>query len=105
MDGFYTLVLVPQDRSPELVFVDLCSIFQAGAVGNSPGPNFGRKPAPKRPKLKSIFELPNLSLRRALKRERARAISLFGGLSQRRFDNAANKKTNPILCHAIVLPV
>ena len=43
------------ERSPELMFVDLCSIFQAGAVRNGPEPNFGRKPAQNRPKLKSIF--------------------------------------------------
>ncbi len=27
-----------------IIFVDLCSSFQAGAVGHAPGPNFGRKP-------------------------------------------------------------
>ena len=31
-------------------FVDLCRIFDAGAVGNGPGPNSGRTPAQKRPK-------------------------------------------------------
>ncbi len=30
-------------------FVDLCSIFQAGALGNGPGPNFGRKPTQNQP--------------------------------------------------------
>jgi hypothetical protein len=55
MYGFQILVLVPQNRSPELIFVESCSIFQAGAVGNAPGPNFGRKPARNRPKLKFIF--------------------------------------------------
>ncbi len=28
-----------------IIFVDLCSTFQAGAVGHAPRPNFGRKPA------------------------------------------------------------
>jgi hypothetical protein len=36
--------LVPLSRFPELFFVDLWSIFQAGAVRNGPGPNSGRKP-------------------------------------------------------------
>ena len=36
---------MPSNRSPELVFVDLCSILQAGVFRNGPGPNFGRKPA------------------------------------------------------------
>ncbi len=36
----------------ESIFVDLCSIFQAGSVGNGPGPNFGRKPAQNQPKPK-----------------------------------------------------
>ena len=45
------------------IFVDLCSIFKAGAVRNGPGPNFGRKPAQNRPKLKSSFLFPNISPR------------------------------------------
>jgi hypothetical protein len=49
MGGFKILVLgieqkMLQSRPPELMLVDLCSIFQAGAVGNSPWANFGRKP-------------------------------------------------------------
>ncbi len=40
-------------RSPELISVELCSVFQTGVVRNSPGLNFGRKPARKRPNLKS----------------------------------------------------
>ncbi len=34
----------PQNRSPGLLLVDLCSVFRAGAVGHVPGPNFGGKP-------------------------------------------------------------
>ncbi len=52
---------VPYNRSPELIFVDVCSVFQAGAVGHGPGPNFGRKPAKNLEKLKYIFEFPVLS--------------------------------------------
>jgi hypothetical protein len=52
---------VPQIRSPGLIFVDLCSVGQAGAVGQAPGPNLGRKPAKKPEKLKYIFEFPVLS--------------------------------------------
>ncbi len=37
------------------MLVDLCSIFQAGAVRNGPGPNFGRKLAQHRPKLKYLY--------------------------------------------------
>ncbi len=44
--------LVPLNRSPDLISVDLCSMFQAGASGNGPGPKFGRKPTPNRPTLK-----------------------------------------------------
>ena len=39
---------LPYDRSPGVILVDLWSDFQAGAVGNGPGPNFGRKPAQNR---------------------------------------------------------
>ncbi len=46
---------VPYIRSPEPIFVDLCSVFQAGAVGHVPGPDFGRTPAKKTAKLKYIF--------------------------------------------------
>ncbi len=35
------------------MLVDLCRIFQAGAVGTGPGPEFGRKPTQNRPNLKS----------------------------------------------------
>ncbi len=42
------------------VLVDLCSIFQAGAVRNGPGSNFGWKPAPNPPKLKSISQFPGV---------------------------------------------
>ncbi len=45
----YILVLVPK-RALEPIprdnfLVDLCSVFQTGAVGQALGPNFGRKPA------------------------------------------------------------
>ena len=53
--------MAPQSRSPELIFVDLCSMFQAGAVGNGPGPNFGRKPTQNPQKLKPRFQFPNIS--------------------------------------------
>ena len=46
---------VPLNRSPELICVELCSVFQAGAVGQAPRPNFGRKPAKNREKLKYIY--------------------------------------------------
>ncbi len=42
--------LVPLSRSPEIICVHSCSVFQAGAVGNGPGPNFGRKPTQHRSK-------------------------------------------------------
>ncbi len=34
----------PWNRSPGVMLVDFWGVFQAGAVGNGPGPNFGRKP-------------------------------------------------------------
>jgi hypothetical protein len=40
---------------PGQIIVDLCSVFQAGAVGHVPGPNFGRKSAQHREKLQYIF--------------------------------------------------
>ncbi len=52
MAGFVISVLVgeprmltiwPNKRPVELMFVDLCSLFPAGAVCNGPGPNFDRK--------------------------------------------------------------
>jgi hypothetical protein len=43
---------------PELILVSLYSAFQAGAVCNDPGPNFGRKPAPDRPKRNYRFYVP-----------------------------------------------
>ncbi len=49
----------PWNRSPGLILVDLCSICQAGVVGNGPGPKFGRKPAQNQPKLKSRFQYPD----------------------------------------------
>ena len=52
---------VPYIRTPELVFVDLCSVFQAGAGGHGPGPNFGRKPTNNLEKQKYIFQFPVLS--------------------------------------------
>ncbi len=51
----------PDNRFPGLILVGLRIVFQAGAVGNGSGPQFGRKPAPNRPNLKSIFEFPTLS--------------------------------------------
>ncbi len=68
MGGFYILVLGDRmdntnawiyNRSPGLIFVDLRSIFQAGAAGNSPGPNFGRKSAQRPAKTQSqILSVP-----------------------------------------------
>ncbi len=49
MPGFDISVVVLQNWSPELMFVDLGSVFQVGAVGTGPGPNFGRQPAKNRP--------------------------------------------------------
>ncbi len=43
----YVSFPVPWNRSPGLFFVDVCSVFQAGAAGNVSGPNYGRKPAKK----------------------------------------------------------
>ena len=43
-------------RSPVLHLVDLFISFRAGAVGNGPGPNFGWKPAQRRPKTKYRFK-------------------------------------------------
>ncbi len=43
----------PQNRSPGLTLVDVCSVGQAEAVGNGPGPKFGQKPAQNRPEQKS----------------------------------------------------
>ncbi len=43
-----------------MCFVDLCATFQPAAVGNGPGPNFGRILAKKRQKQTSIFCVPNL---------------------------------------------
>jgi hypothetical protein len=37
------------------MFVDLCSISQAGAVGQAPGPNFGRKLTKNQDKIKYII--------------------------------------------------
>jgi hypothetical protein len=42
--------LVRPEPAPGLIFVDLCSVFQAGAIGNVPGPNFGQTSAQHRPK-------------------------------------------------------
>ena len=36
----------PWTRSPGLIVVDVCSVFQAGATGEGPGPKFGRKTGP-----------------------------------------------------------
>ncbi len=57
---FVILIFVSQDRSPQLSFIDVCSIFEAVAVRDGPGPNLGQKPAQNRPKQKSIFLFPNL---------------------------------------------
>ncbi len=50
--------------SAELIFVDLCSVFHAVAVGNGPGPNCGRKTIETRPrqKIKVFATLPNYRL-------------------------------------------
>ncbi len=40
------------------MFVDLCRAFRAGAVRNGPVPNFARKAAQNRPKLKLRFLVP-----------------------------------------------
>ncbi len=53
--GIYILVLVPWNQSSELTFVDSCCVVQAGAVRRGPGPNFGRKPAQNRRKVKYRF--------------------------------------------------
>ena len=45
----------PYNPSPGIIFVDLCSISQAGAVGQASGPNFGRKPAKNQEKLKYLI--------------------------------------------------
>ncbi len=42
-------------RSPEPISDDFCSIFQAGAVRDGPGPNFGQKPTQNRPIYKYIY--------------------------------------------------
>ena len=64
MGGFYILVLGIEQkmvakwiykRSPGIILADLCSVFQDGAVGNGPGPNFGRKPAQNRENLYNIY--------------------------------------------------
>ncbi len=55
-------VLAPPSRSPELIFVDLRSILQAGAIRNGPEPNLGRKPTKQITKLKFRFQFPNISL-------------------------------------------
>ncbi len=41
--------------SPGIIFVDLCSISQAEAVGQAPGPNFGRELAKNQEKLKYLI--------------------------------------------------
>ncbi len=38
-----------------IILVDLCSIYQAGAVGQAPGPDFGRKPTQNLEKLYNIY--------------------------------------------------
>ncbi len=45
-------------RSPGRSLVDSCTTIRAGAVGDGPGPNCGRKPAKSPPKLKHRFEFP-----------------------------------------------
>ncbi len=51
------------------MFFDLCSVFQAGAVDNGPGLNFGRKAAQNRPRIKITFEFLNISLSQAINLE------------------------------------
>ena len=43
------------NRSPGVMLVDFWSIFQAGAVGHAPGPNFGRTSAENLEKLVYIY--------------------------------------------------
>ncbi len=43
------------NRSPELIFVDVSSVFQAGGGCNGPGSDFGRKLAQIRPKLEYMY--------------------------------------------------
>ncbi len=45
-----------------LIFIDLCSMFEAGALGHVPATNFGRESAKNKEKLKYIVEFPVLSL-------------------------------------------
>ncbi len=40
------------------MFIELCSISEAGAVGHVPGPNFGRKPSQNQEKLKYMSSGP-----------------------------------------------
>ncbi len=43
------------NRYAGLFLFDFCTIFRLGAVGNGPGPNVCREPAPNRPKLNYRF--------------------------------------------------
>ncbi len=63
MAGFEIEVLViergmltkwPQNRSPDILFVDVCRIIRVGAVRDGPGSDFGRKPSQIQSKLKSV---------------------------------------------------
>ena len=45
------------DWSPGSGLFDLCSMFQAGALGQGPGPKFGRKPTQNRPKQICYFSV------------------------------------------------
>ncbi len=53
--SFYFDRKYSRGRSPELICVDLCSVFQAGAVRDGPGPNFGQKPTQYLQKLKNMY--------------------------------------------------
>ncbi len=51
----------PENRSPGMIFFDLRSMVQAGAVSNGLGANVGRKMVQTRPKHKNVFEFPSIS--------------------------------------------
>ncbi len=61
----------PRIDLPGYFFVDLCKFFQTGAVGNGPGPKFGRKLAENQPNTKQIrtdcLQVPRPRCRRNLR--------------------------------------